>query len=81
MMYNLEVNIKIDLSGLSQKQYVEIQDIVMSKLIEDKYIDFSTLDKLFTLSPRRYFTSSLNSISLDNSFPPKLNKIIIEING
>jgi hypothetical protein len=65
MIYNLEVSINLELNSVSEKQLLEIQQILMNSLHGNKRISFDVLDKLFVISPRPYYTSSLSNIELN----------------
>jgi len=77
MNYNYRINLTIDV--VSEAQLSAILDILMTDFIENKSTNFSKFDKLFTISQRQYYTKSINSFSLSNSFPPKINEIEINL--
>jgi len=79
MIYDLDININLGLRGVSEKQFLDIQNIIINSYYENKSIDFKTIDELFVISTRPYYTTSLNSIELNHNPIPQIIKI--EISG
>jgi hypothetical protein len=77
MIYNINLNIKVELNGLSEEQLLDIQNIIMKSMYNDKRIDFEELDKIFALSARPYYSTSLQHVKLSRNLMPKTVEIEI----
>lgn len=81
-MHNLNIKMDVELFGLSDKEYMKIQSIIVEKIISDYVtnISFNELDELFFLSKRKYLIKSIECPEMNrNEFEPI--ETIIEISG
>ena len=71
MINNLEITLRLDLIGLSQKQYLHIVDKLTSMMKENYPLSFKELDNMFHINARKYVTSLVDF--------PNMNKDEFEI--
>lgn len=84
MIHNINFTINLELIGLSHKQFIELQNMLMGKIIEDKIepLNFEDINKILCLSGRKYYPSSIEHPPMDrymDDYVPKVSKV--EINA
>jgi hypothetical protein len=77
MIHNIKVTIEVDLIGLSQKEYLEVQAKLIKNIIdtEAKKLSFNELDKMLHIKKRQYVSKSIQYPEMnrldDNEFTIK----------
>ena len=77
MIHNIKVTIEVDLIGLSQEKYLEIQAILMKNIIDTdaKKLSFEELDEILHIKKREYVSKSIQYPEMnrldDNEFTIK----------
>lgn len=83
MIHKIEFTINIETNNLNNKDYLELQEPFLSKIINNNMepILFKELIQLLKLDEKKYFTSSIeyDEMNYDGDFTSKTTKI--EIRG
>lgn len=79
MIHNVEINIKINLDNLSQKEYLKLINEYVNQIAEYEKITFNDLIENLSLNARKYQTTSIEYPEMTNNdeLTPKETKIEI----
>ncbi|MFW6220017.1 MAG: hypothetical protein ACOC33_04180 [bacterium] len=65
MIYNLNININLEMMGLSLEDVIKIQQEFMISMSRQSKISFDDLDKHFKIKDRPYFVGEMESPLMD----------------
>ncbi|MFA5207237.1 MAG: hypothetical protein WC428_00905 [Candidatus Paceibacterota bacterium] len=76
MIHNIKVTIEVDLTGLSQKEYIEVQTKLIKNIIDTdaEKLSFDELDEILHIKKREYVSKSIQYPEMrldDNEFTIK----------